>query len=43
MIVFDVKFDCGHSLLICVHANPPVALLGPEFCPHLQMAASSGH
>ena len=35
------KIDRRHSLLICVHADPPVALLGPTFCPHPQMAVSA--
>lgn len=36
-----IKLDCCHSLLISVHAEPPVALLGPRFCPHPPDVGSS--
>lgn len=46
--VFQFSDDCNsidryHSLLICVHADPPVALVGPRSCPHPQMAVSTEH
>ena len=37
MIVFDIKIDRRHLLLICVYVDPPVALVDPRFCPHPQM------
>lgn len=34
-------WSADHSLLIGVHAEPPVALFGPRFCLHPRMANST--
>lgn len=41
LTVFDIKFDCCYPLFICVHADPPVHLFCPRFCPHPHLVVSA--